>query len=62
MRMRYCLLSVFGLEGICGIDWHYDTLAYYQLSLFHFFVFDSGFRAYIRDNANLKCGDETYES
>ncbi|KAJ0940065.1 hypothetical protein HanRHA438_Chr02g0068441 [Helianthus annuus] len=35
MRMRYCLLSVFGLEGICEIDWHYDTLAYYQLSLFH---------------------------
>ncbi|KAJ0880846.1 hypothetical protein HanRHA438_Chr10g0467781 [Helianthus annuus] len=33
--MRYCLLSVFGLEGTCGIDWHFDSLAYHQLSLFH---------------------------
>ncbi|MFS7998695.1 hypothetical protein Hanom_Chr12g01156951 [Helianthus anomalus] len=34
MKMRYCLLSTFGLEGICEIDRHFDSLANYQLSFF----------------------------
>ncbi|MFS8024674.1 hypothetical protein Hanom_Chr16g01466161 [Helianthus anomalus] len=36
VRMMFCLLSVFGLKGVCGIDCHFDSLSNYQLSPFHF--------------------------
>ncbi|MFS7903637.1 hypothetical protein Hanom_Chr01g00026361 [Helianthus anomalus] len=38
VRIRNCLLSAFGLEGVCGIDWHVDSLTY-QLSHFSTCIF-----------------------
>ncbi|MFS8002652.1 hypothetical protein Hanom_Chr13g01204621 [Helianthus anomalus] len=47
VRVRNCLLSVFGLDGICGIDWHIDSLTY-QLSHFPlvYFVYFNWYLVY----------------